>query len=186
MLVIIIPVEVEGAAGGRSTRIFFSFEPPVSLTENNQTFSQKEDLRTGSWKVLSGSGNWPKYNAEFGKKYNAKCLDRIWDLTAFRESGFAKIVARDAVLGKKTVFGIQARDGRDAGLSWKRSGNAGSGPTLPYCPIVGIRDLTNIQRYSGKCQMFWRIRDFTDFLEAGFAKILAQDAVLGKKTFISG
>ena len=148
MLVIIIPVEVEGAAGGRSTRIFFSFEPPVSLTENNQTFSQKEDLRTGSWKVLSGSGNWPKYNAEFGKKYNAKCLDRIWDLTAFREAGFAKIVARDAVYCWERK--------RYSGYRWEMVGmrdclekGAGMRDQDPPSPIVLLLESGIWQIYSG-------------------------------------
>ena len=33
---------------------------------------------------------------------------------------------RDVVLGKKTVFGIELTGVRDAGLSWKKSGNTGS------------------------------------------------------------
>ena len=36
---------------------------------------------------------------------------RFWGIGIRQNRG------RDAVLGKKTVFGIQARDGRDAGLS---------------------------------------------------------------------
>ena len=38
---------------------------------------------------------------------NAKYLDGIRDLTATRQAGFAKVLARDAALGKKTVFGIE-------------------------------------------------------------------------------
>ena len=38
------------------------------------------------------------------------------DLTATREAGFAKIWARDARLGKKTIFGIVLTEVRDAGL----------------------------------------------------------------------
>ena len=47
---------------------------------------------------------------------NAKFLDRIWDLTATREAGFAKILARDVMFGKKTVFGIEMSEVRNAGL----------------------------------------------------------------------
>ena len=36
---------------------------------------------------------------------NAKCLDEIRDLTVTREAGFAKILTRDAVLGKKRCSG---------------------------------------------------------------------------------
>ena len=43
------------------------------------------------------------------------------DLTATLEAGFAKIMARDAVLGKKIVFGIEMIEVRDVGLLWKRN-----------------------------------------------------------------
>ena len=49
---------------------------------------------TGSGRVFSGSGIWPKYRAEIGK--NDKYLDGIRDLTARREAVLAKIWARDA------------------------------------------------------------------------------------------
>jgi len=42
---------------------------------------------------------------QYGIPENAKFLDGIRDLTASREAGFAKILARDAAFGKKTVFG---------------------------------------------------------------------------------
>jgi len=48
---------------------------------------------------------------------NAKFLDGIQDLTATREAGFVEIFARDAALGKKTVFGIEITEVRGAGLS---------------------------------------------------------------------
>ena len=41
-----------------------------------------------------------------GIRENEKILDGIWHLTTFREAGLAKILARDAVLGKKRVFGV--------------------------------------------------------------------------------
>ena len=51
----------------------------------------------------------------------------IRDLTFTSEAGFAKIWARYARLGKKTILGMVMTEGRDAGFLWKRSGNAGSG-----------------------------------------------------------
>ena len=51
----------------------------------------------------------------------------IRDLTFTWEAGFAKIWARYARLGKKTIFGMVMTEGRDAGFLWKRSGNAWSG-----------------------------------------------------------
>ena len=53
----------------------------------------------------------------------------IRDLTATRESGFTKICARDAGLGKEK--GSQANNGSSGrGILVKRSKNAGSGPPL--------------------------------------------------------
>ena len=47
----------------------------------------------------------------------------------------------------------------------------------------GIRDLTrNIARDSGKSKIYLRDTGFDHYSEAGFAKIVARDAVLGKKT----
>ena len=57
----------------------------------------------------------------------ARILDGIRDLTAAREAGFAEILARDAVLGKKTVFWVEITEVRGEELSWKSSENAGSG-----------------------------------------------------------
>ena len=42
---------------------------------------------------------------------------KIRDLTSLGERYFAKIFARDAVLGKKMVFGIEITEFQDAGLS---------------------------------------------------------------------
>ena len=44
----------------------------------------------------------------------------LWDLNTTLEAGFAIILARDAVLRKKMVFGIEMTEVRDVGLSWKR------------------------------------------------------------------
>ena len=42
------------------------------------------------------------------------------DLNTTLEAGFAIILARDAVLRKKMVFGIEMTEFRDVVLSWKR------------------------------------------------------------------
>ena len=46
----------------------------------------------------------------------------IRDLTFTWEAGFARIWARYARLGKKTIFGMVMTEVRDAGFLWKRSG----------------------------------------------------------------
>ena len=38
------------------------------------------------------------------------------DLTTAREARFTEILARDAILGKKTIFGMEMTDVRDAGI----------------------------------------------------------------------
>ena len=48
---------------------------------------------------------------------NAKILGGIKDLTDTWEAGFAKILAWDLVLGKKTVLGVEITGVQDAGLS---------------------------------------------------------------------
>ena len=55
---------------------------------------------TGSKRILSEI--WPKNGAGLG----------IWDLTATGEEGFAKILARDVVFEKKTVFGVEMTEVR--------------------------------------------------------------------------
>ena len=57
------------------------------------------------------------------------------DLTATLEAGFAKILARDAVLGKKIVFGTEMIEVRDVGLLWKR--NSPPTPTDSF-PTTGV------------------------------------------------
>ena len=52
------------------------------------------------------------------------------DLNTALEAGFAIILARDAVLRKKMVFGIEMTEVRDVGLSWKRDQT----PPLPPSP----------------------------------------------------
>ena len=44
-------------------------------------------------------------------------VNDIRDLTPTREAGFAKIWARDAELGKKTIFGIAVTEVQHAGFS---------------------------------------------------------------------
>ena len=53
------------------------------------------------------------------------------DLNTTLEAGFAIILARDAVLRKKMVFGIEMTEVRDVGLSWKRDQTPPPKSTLP-------------------------------------------------------
>lgn len=46
---------------------------------------------------------------------NVKFLDGIRDSNATRESGFAKILTWDAILGMETVLGIEMTEVRDTG-----------------------------------------------------------------------
>ena len=55
--------------------------------------------------ILSGS------EIHCGIRENAKYLDGIRDLTVTRQAGFTKVLARDAVLGKKKRF---------SGLKWHK------------------------------------------------------------------
>lgn len=65
-----------------------------------QNSTEKQGLR----RVFSECGIWPKYNAGFGKTQNFR-RDTGFDRSS--GSGNAKILARDALLGKKTVFGTE-------------------------------------------------------------------------------
>ena len=58
------------------------------------------------------------------------------DLNTALEAGFAIILARDAVLRKKMVFGIEMTEVRDVGLSWKRDQTPPhpTPPTPPQAP----------------------------------------------------
>ena len=65
----------------------------------------------------------------------------LGDLTATLVAGFAKILARDAVLGKKMVFGIEVTEVRGVGLSLKRDQPHPPPPlsTLPDpVPMAGV------------------------------------------------
>ena len=55
------------------------------------------------------------------------------DLNTALEAGFAIILARDAVLRKKMVFGIEMTEFRDVGLSWKRD-QIPPAPPAPQAP----------------------------------------------------
>ena len=46
---------------------------------------------------------------------NVKFLDGIRDSNTTRESGFAKILTWDAILGMETVLGIEMTEVRDTG-----------------------------------------------------------------------
>ena len=56
------------------------------------------------------------------------------DLNTALEAGFAIILARDAVLRKKMVFGIEMTEVRDVGLSWKRDQTSPHPPPPPQAP----------------------------------------------------
>ena len=56
-----------------------------------------------------------------GIRENEKILDGIRHLTTFREAGLAKILARDAALGKKRVFGLGMTEVRVCGI-WRDKG----------------------------------------------------------------
>ena len=67
--------------------------------------------KTRVWKGIVGIRNWPNNSrAGFGKTQNMR------DSTAAREERFTKILARDAILGKKTIFGMEMTEVRDAGI----------------------------------------------------------------------
>ena len=53
------------------------------------------------------------------------------DLNTTLEAGSAIILARDAVLRKKMVFGIEMTEVRDVGLSWKRDQTPNAAPPPP-------------------------------------------------------
>ena len=71
-------------------------------------------------------------------------VNDIRDLTPTREAGFAKIWARDAELGKKTIFRIAVTEVRHAGFSRKRDENAGSAPYQFLC-VLWSMDLWHLK-----------------------------------------
>lgn len=52
-----------------------------------------------------------------GSRENEKILDGIRDSTDTRQAGFAEILARDGVLGKTAVLGVEISEVWDTGLS---------------------------------------------------------------------
>ena len=158
----------------------------ISNIEPQFEITVEASFNTGSGRVFSGSGIWPKYGAGFGKPKNILTGFGIWLLPRKRDSpkfgyGIRDFVAclsgiREIVTTQKTVIVAKANQPgerkiiyqskgpiyilnllafaemslfnvflgkkkrnsgkamkkvRDAGFSWKRSGNAGSGPPLP-------------------------------------------------------
>ena len=77
------------------------------VLKKNAKFHRK----TGSRRVFSECGVWAKYSAGFGKTQNFR---RNTGFDRSSGSGHAKILAWDALLGKKTVFGIEMTYVRDA------------------------------------------------------------------------
>ena len=74
---------------------------------------------------------WLIYSAGFRKMQNVS-WDVVFDCYT-QKAVFAKILARDALVGNKMVFRveIEMKEVWDAELSWKRSRKAGSGPPSP-------------------------------------------------------
>ena len=67
------------------------------------------------WKDIQGI--WDLTKIQCRVRENTKFFhDRIWDLISTREVGFTKILAWDAVLGKKTVFRIEMTEVQVVGL----------------------------------------------------------------------
>lgn len=87
----------------------------------------------------------------YGISENAKFFDGIRDLTAIRKTGFAKIFARDAVFGKKTVFGRRysgkrcMSEVRDAGYC--REKGAGMRDQDPHPPFQTLSLAVAVQCY---------------------------------------
>ena len=97
------------------------------------------NLLTGSGGVFSISG-FGQNTERDSCKWKISWRDTGFD--CYSGNGFAKILARDVVLGKITAFGIEMAQVRDVGLLWKRRENAGPGhgrgksmwPSLQRCP----------------------------------------------------
>ena len=84
------------------------------------------------WKGIFGIRDLIEIQCGIGK--NATFFDCKRDLTATQEAEFAKFLARDAVLGKKTLFGTQMTlEVRDAGLDQPNTTNKiWKGVLIPY------------------------------------------------------
>ena len=92
-------------------------------------------MRTGSGRVFPGIWDMTKKKTNKTHMRDSGSVNDIRDLTPTREAGFAKIWARDAELGKKTIFGIAVTEVRHAGFSRKRDENAGSAPYQFLCVL---------------------------------------------------
>ena len=66
-------------------------------------------------------------------------------MNATREAVFTKILAWDAILGKKLYFGLEMIEVGDAGSSLKTSSNVGSGPLLTVSGKVTAMALSPLQ-----------------------------------------
>lgn len=62
----------------------------------------------------------------------------LGDLTATLVAGFAKLLARDVVLGKKLVFGIEVTEVRGVGLSLKRDQTPPPSTLPDPVPMAGV------------------------------------------------
>ena len=82
------------------------------------------------WKGIFGIRDLIEIQCGIGR--NATCFDGKQELTATQDVEFAKFVARDTVLGNKTLFGIEMTlEARDAGLSLKNERECGIRTPLP-------------------------------------------------------
>ena len=88
------------------------------------------DSFTRVWKGILGipAGFDRNTVRERGKR---KMSWRDRDLTTTKETGFAKMLTRAALLGKRAVFGIEITEIRDMTRDSRELGNAGSGSHLP-------------------------------------------------------
>ena len=71
------------------------------------------------------------------------------DLNTTLEAGFAIILARDAVLRKKMVFGIEMTEFRDVGLSWKQDQIPPAPPPPKHPPRPCSNDRCSSKARSG-------------------------------------
>ena len=115
---------------------------------------------TVSVRVFLVSGSFTEIQC--GIRENAKILEGIRDLTPtlvqfwegpelyypYSGSVFRPTLGMGCGIGKETVFGLAMAEVRDAGLSCKRSGNAGSGhPPPPHPHPVPYPCLTRVSQW---------------------------------------
>ena len=77
------------------------------------------------------------------------------DLTTTKETGFAKMLTRAALLGKRAVFGIEISEIRDMTRDCRELGNPGSGSPPPrplfnydLDPLGHLINVTKFCKYS--------------------------------------